>query len=179
MQQALINFYYQFHTKQHYFLCHDILEDAWKAENNYSKQDAVVSLILFATACYHYRRNNLKGAYKSFNKSKEIIQNAKDRDVLYLNLNDYQLLIEQQIAKLNAAKPFSSVILPITPDFERIIKANYPDFERIIKANYPDYDYNQETSTDPFIVDHHMRRDRSEVISAKEEAIQLRKHRRN
>nr|MQS96213.1 DUF309 domain-containing protein [Escherichia coli] len=35
MQQALINFYYQFHTKQHYFLCHDILEDAWKAENNY------------------------------------------------------------------------------------------------------------------------------------------------
>ncbi|MBS3610147.1 DUF309 domain-containing protein, partial [Staphylococcus aureus] len=32
---------------------------------------------------------------------------------------------------------------------------------------------------DPFIVDHHMRRDRSEVISAKEEAIQLRKHRRN
>ncbi|MBN4948595.1 DUF309 domain-containing protein, partial [Staphylococcus sp. EG-SA-2] len=95
-------------------------------------------------------------------------QNAKDRDALYLNLNDYQLLIEQQIAKLNAAKPFSSVILPITPDFERIIKANYPD-----------YDYNQETSTDPFIVDHHMRRDRSEVISAKEEAIQLRKHRRN
>lgn len=168
MQQALINFYYQFHTKQHYFLCHDILEDAWKAENNYSKQDAVVSLILFATACYHYRRNNLKGAYKSFNKSKEIIQNAKDRDTLYLNLNDYQLLIEQQIAKLNAAKPFSSVILPITPVFERIIKANYPD-----------YDYNQETSTDPFIVDHHMRRDRSEVIAAKEEAIQLRKHRRN
>ncbi|MDI1799026.1 DUF309 domain-containing protein, partial [Staphylococcus aureus] len=44
---------------------------------------------------------------------------------------------------------------------------------------YPDYDYNQETATDPFIVDHHMRRDRSEVIAAKEEAIQLRKHRRN
>ncbi len=78
------------------------------------------------------------------------------------------MLIEQDIAKLNAAKPFSSVILPITPVFERIIKANYPD-----------YDYNQETATDPFIVDDHMRRDRSEVIAAKEEAIQLRKHRRN
>ncbi len=85
MQQALINFYYQFHT-QHYFLCSSILEDAWKAENNYSKQDAVVSLILFATACYHYRRNNLKGAYKSFNKSKEIIQNAKKPQKYVLSL---------------------------------------------------------------------------------------------
>ncbi len=124
----------------------------------------LLSLILFATACYHYRRNNLKGAYKSFNKSKEIIQNAKDRDTLYLNLNDYQLLIEQQIAKLNAAKPFSSVIL-ITSVFR----------ERIIKANYPDYDYNQETATDPFIVDHHMRRDRSEVIAAKRRSDSIKK----
>ncbi len=47
-----INFYYQFHTKQHYFLCHDILEDAWKAENNYSKQDAVVKLHLVCNCLF-------------------------------------------------------------------------------------------------------------------------------
>ncbi|MDN8779990.1 DUF309 domain-containing protein, partial [Staphylococcus aureus] len=39
--------------------------------------------------------------------------------------------------------------------------------------------YNQETAKYPFILDHHMRRYRSEVIAAKEEAIKLRKHRRN
>ncbi|MBE5661941.1 DUF309 domain-containing protein [Staphylococcus sp. SS21] len=166
MQQALINFYYQFHKKQHYFLCHDILEEAWKEENNFSKQDAVVSLILFATACYHYRRNNLKGAYKSFNKSNEIIQNAQDSYVLNLNIDEFQKLIEQQIAMINKSESFSPVVLPINPDFENIIKVNFPD-----------YDYNQETITDSFIVDHHKLRDRSDVIKAKQEAIQMRKYR--
>lgn len=89
MHQALINFYYQFHKSNIIFFA-DILEDAWKAESKFSKQDAVVSLILFATACYHYRRNNLKGAYKSFNKSNEIIQNAKDSNILNLNIDEFQ-----------------------------------------------------------------------------------------
>ena len=54
-----MDYYYQFHKHQHYFLCHDILEDAWKSQNTFSKHDAVVSLLLFATANYHYRRGNL------------------------------------------------------------------------------------------------------------------------
>ncbi|MGZ1748068.1 DUF309 domain-containing protein [Staphylococcus argenteus] len=168
MHQALINFYYQFHKKQHYFLCHDILEDAWKAESKFSKQDAVVSLILFATACYHYRRNNLKGAYKSFNKSNEIIQNAKDSNILNLNIDEFQKLIAQQIEMINKSESFSPVVLPINPDFENIIKDNFPD-----------YDYNQETTTDSFIIDHHKLRDRSDVIKAKQVAIQMRKFKRN
>lgn len=45
-------------------LCHDILEDAWKEQPSYSKQDAIVSLILFTTASYHHRRHNYKGALK-------------------------------------------------------------------------------------------------------------------
>jgi predicted metal-dependent hydrolase len=61
MQQALINFYYQFHTKQHYFLCHDILEDAWKAENNYSKHEIDNRNLSVPVAfCYH---PNLKVSY--------------------------------------------------------------------------------------------------------------------
>ena len=59
--QSLNRFYYYFH-KQHYFLCHDILEEAWKSNINFSKKDGIVSLILFSTAMYHYRRGNTKGA---------------------------------------------------------------------------------------------------------------------
>ena len=62
-KKHLLNFY-QFHRHQHYFLCHDILEDAWKEQPSYSKQDAIVSLILFTTASYHHRRHNYKGALK-------------------------------------------------------------------------------------------------------------------
>ena len=68
MNKALSHFYYQFHTHQHYFLCHDILEELWKSKPNFSKKDAVVSLILFSTAMYHYRRCNKLGALKAFKK---------------------------------------------------------------------------------------------------------------
>ncbi|MCI8279249.1 MAG: DUF309 domain-containing protein, partial [Staphylococcus xylosus] len=46
MKKALKDFYFHFHTKQHYFLCHDILEEAWKDNESFRKDDAVVSLIL-------------------------------------------------------------------------------------------------------------------------------------
>ena len=62
MKEALKLFYFQFHTEQHYFLCHDILEEAWKENPHFNKNDAIVSLILFSTGCYHYRRGNLIGA---------------------------------------------------------------------------------------------------------------------
>ena len=56
-------------SKQHYFLCHDILEEAWKAQPTFSKDDPVVALILLATACYHHRRGNFKGAHRSYKKA--------------------------------------------------------------------------------------------------------------
>ena len=84
------SFYYQFHKNQHYFLCHDILEEVWKAYPSFSKNDAVVSLILFATACYHYRRGNHKGALKSYEKSLSVISNAADSEQLHLDIHNYK-----------------------------------------------------------------------------------------
>ena len=81
-----MDYYYQFHKHQHYFLCHDILEDAWKSQNTFSKHDAVVSLILFATANYHYRRGNLKGALKSFEKA--LLKMTLNYTLISMNLNN-------------------------------------------------------------------------------------------
>ena len=83
MDDALIHFYYQFHKHQHYFLCHDILEEAWKLNLSFSKNDAVVSLILFASACYHYRRDNIKGALKSY-KSHCLLLNKQKIKLNYI-----------------------------------------------------------------------------------------------
>lgn len=163
MEQALIDFYYQFHKHQHYFLCHDILEESWKTNASFSKRDAVVSLILFATGCYHYRRQNIKGAKKSLSKARQVIMEATDKDTLHLDIPAYNQLINQLLGDIEVQRAFQPVHLPIDPYIE--LK---------IKAQYQDYLFQPHLITDSFIVNHHIERDRSEVIRAKAEAQQQR-----
>lgn len=164
MDDALIHFYYQFHKHQHYFLCHDILEEAWKLNPSFSKNDAVVSLILFATACYHYRRDNIKGALKSYEKSLSVIKQAKDKTQLHLNIDEYQSMILHQINSIRDHHVFVPVKLPI-----------HTSIEKVIKRVYQDYSFTQFVISEPYIVHHHIKRDRTEVIQAREEARQLRR----
>ncbi|CAM3067927.1 DUF309 domain-containing protein [Staphylococcus argensis] len=162
MHQALISFYYHFHYQQHYFLCHDILEEAWKAQSHYSKNDAVVSLILCATACYHYRRGNRVGASKSFSKALKVIERYdEDDDRLGLDLCSYKKVIQQQRTRLKQGEPFYPVHLPLTTEME----------EEIIQV-YPEYRFSEEVITNPYIIHHHTERDRTEVVQARRRALQ-------
>ena len=45
METQIMSFHYHFHVLRHYFECHDILEDHWKDQTQFSKHDAIVSLI--------------------------------------------------------------------------------------------------------------------------------------
>ncbi|MGW9856037.1 uncharacterized protein ACUXIR_000472 [Staphylococcus hominis] len=160
MNKALSHFYYQFHTHQHYFLCHDILEESWKSKPNFSKKDAIVSLILFSTAMYHYRRHNKLGALKSFKKALYTFNHAKDKETLGLKVNEFTLLIQKQIEKVKLNQEFQPLKLPIKSCVE----------QEIINL-YPNYEYNSQINTDDIIVHHHRLRDRSDVIAARKEAL--------
>ena len=43
----------------------------------FSKKDGIVSLILFSTAMYHYRRGNTKGALVTLKKSLSTFEKAR------------------------------------------------------------------------------------------------------
>ncbi|MCI2947576.1 uncharacterized protein ACUXJ9_000224 [Staphylococcus caledonicus] len=166
MEQALINFYYHFHKHQHYFLCHDILEEAWKMNPSFSKKDAIVSLILFSTAMYHFRRHNFKGALKSFQKALLTFQQASDKADIGLKEKDYINLIEKQIDNVMNHHTFIPVYLPVT---------NY--MEKLIYKVYPDYEFKHLPVREDYIVHHHLLRDRREVVEARQQAL-LNKHRK-
>lgn len=168
MNKALIEFYYQFHTNQHYFLCHDILEEAWKQNPSFSKNDGVVSLILFATASYHYRRGNIKGAKKSFRTSLKTIKDASDKDELGLKVSEYQSLIQQQIEAIKKDLPYKPIEIPITDG----MKSN-------ILNVHPNYIINETPTLEPLIIDHHLLRDRSEVIQNRLHALKEKEHNNN
>ena len=160
MDRALIDFYYYFHKQQHYFLCHDILEEAWKSNINFSKKDGIVSLILFSTAMYHYRRGNTKGALVTLKKSLSTFEKAKDKALLQLNEQDYKTLILSQIKSIEDSKSFKPVYIPVNNVLEK----------QIINT-YPDYKFTTLSTQDEYIVNHHKNRDRSDVISARHQAM--------
>ncbi|MDY5060882.1 DUF309 domain-containing protein [Staphylococcus simulans] len=161
MKQALIEFYYQFHTKQHYFLCHDILEDAWKAQAQFTKRDAVVSLILCATGCYHYRRANYKGAHTLFQRAARVAHESQDN--LYqlgIESKSYLKLLNDLIENTKLQQPFIPVELPLLSTMKKQIKQHYPDYAIMHQIN-----------TLPYICDHHLLRDRHEVEQERLEAL--------
>lgn len=163
LRNALQDFYFQFHTQQHYFLCHDILEDAWKANPHFSKEDAIVSLILTATGCYHYRRQNFVGAVKSFKKALSVIRKFDSALNIGLDIQAYQQQIQTLINTVNRERTFTPIQLPITNEMEEDILKRYP--------NYIVTFYKIE---DSYIIDHHLKRDRTEVEAARQRALQAR-----
>ncbi|MBA8777836.1 DUF309 domain-containing protein [Staphylococcus schleiferi subsp. coagulans] len=165
-ESDLVHFYYQFHYEQHYFLCHDILEEAWKLQSEFTKQDAVVSLILLATGCYHYRRGNYKGAHKTFNKAYQIIQSYKTNELVYLGLNiaEYKEVLKHLIRATSLEIPFSPIQLPLTEKMEQQIESEFPY-----------YCVTKHVVSTPYILHHHQLRDRTEVIAARHHALTQRK----
>lgn len=159
MQDALQQFYYYFNTQQHYFLCHDILEEAWKENPHYSKSDAVVSLILFATGCYHHRRSSFKGACKSYQKAKNVIQQHEDPQ-LGLHIDLYLNLIDQLLELANQGRPFTPIELLMTNEMKQHV------IER-----FPDYEFTKVMIEDRYIIDHHLLRDRRAVLEARYQAL--------
>lgn len=160
MDKALKLFYYEFHTEQHYFLCHDVLEEAWKENPSFSKNDPVVSLILFATGCYHYRRRNFIGAKRSFERAYKVIAQDDYSQYLGLHIEKYKTLISQMITNIEQSKSFQPIQIPITEAMEQQILQDYPNY--ILTPYVIDDDY---------IIHHHLKRDRSEVIEARQAAI--------
>ncbi|WP_323702302.1 DUF309 domain-containing protein [Mammaliicoccus sp. Dog046] len=167
MEIDVINFHYNFHVHRHYFECHDILEEYWKAQPHFSKNDAVVSLILFSTACYHYRRENIKGALKTFNKSLQIAILNPSFEYLGVEREAYISVIQSQILKINQNKKYKSIQLPLTDECLYALNQTFTDFE-----------YNTLPDVSDYIKHHHLLRDRTEVIEQRNAAYLNRRSKR-
>ena len=165
MEKALKDFYFHFHTKQHYFLCHDILEEAWKDNEHFRKDDAVVSLILLATGCYHFRRANYKGAMRSFSKALNVIEAYTNAIDLGIEIESYKTMLLELIKAAKNNDNFVPIQLPLTSTMQQAILKSYPNF------TMTDY-----TIEDSYIVNHHLERDRTEVHAARLQALQERKN---
>ncbi|MCU7556787.1 DUF309 domain-containing protein [Macrococcus capreoli] len=144
--QAFKSYIYHFHTHRDYFECHEIMEDAWKAKLKYTKRDPEVALIMLATALYHLRRNNLRGALTLLHKAYHLFIMNRSFLNQYLNVD----LLLETIQTLQHDLHYESIIIPVHD-------------KHLIQ-------YAQSDITDEIIHKHQLR-DRSEVIRLRQQAL--------
>ena len=83
---------------------------------------------------------------------------------LGLDITTYKSLVQNMIDNVGQEQPFAPVHLPLNTAFEQQIIQQFPNY--IVTPYVIDDDY---------IVHHHIKRDRSEVIAARKQALQQRK----
>ncbi|MCG1009067.1 DUF309 domain-containing protein [Salinicoccus sp. ID82-1] len=170
----LMDFYNELIIKQDYFECHEIMEEAWKSKPMFTKKDAEVFLILLATGEYHYRRQNITGAVKSYGRALRLYR-ENDYDLASLGVTDDLIgMMHRRLARMPDAA-FTPMPFPLTDRMWRALHQEYAG-GMTYEAFRKDLEYR--FVSDEAIVHKHRLRDRSDVIREREAAIKKRKHQR-
>ncbi|WP_411844369.1 DUF309 domain-containing protein [Salinicoccus sp. HZC-1] len=171
-QSDLLEFYNELIIKQDYFECHEIMEEAWKRKNPRTKEDPEVFLILMAVGEYHYRRQNVAGAKKSYSKALKIYE---DNPFSLENLGMEESLISAMISRMEnmSSAKFKPLHFPLTRHILRRLHETY-----IHVLSYDGFLnwIREHQVTDEFIINKHLLRDRSQVVQEREAALKKRKH---
>ncbi|MFE3974180.1 MULTISPECIES: DUF309 domain-containing protein [unclassified Peribacillus] len=162
-------FLVHFHGTRDYFECHEILEEYWKETAPKERDSHWVGLIQIAVALYHDRRENKKGAARTLAKALANLH-SKQAELLKLGLDPEKLfkLLEDTHERMLSQKPYESINLPIADQglIEKCqsmcLQEGYIWGEGSDMANLS-------------IVDKHLLRDRSDVISERARQLSLRK----
>lgn len=152
--EAYIEYLEYYHGARDYFECHEVLEEYWKEHPSSPYSATWVGLIQLAVAMYHHRRGNLKGAVKMLSSA---IRMLDDHDLEQLGVASSQLklLMNERLFKLeqNSQVVFNDINIPFMDDILE---------EQITKIRTDD------EVTDPYILNKHTLRDRSDVIRTRQ-----------
>lgn len=146
-------FVFEFNIRHDYFECHEILEEVW--QEGQRQDEALVGLIQLAVARYHHRRGNTTGAQRTYAKAFDKIE--RHRATLIASGIDVSYLLDHRDHFTD--KVYRHIPLPVFPDVIRTVA---------LEATAPNLDY---------VTHKHRLRDRTDVVTARQEALQNRRDR--
>ncbi len=169
--QEYIDFLVHFHGDRDYFECHEILEDYWKKVDSRNKESVWVGLIQLAVSNYHYRRGNFQGAIRTIEKASRILsKHTEQLNRLGLNTTElFQQMVHQQL-QMNHSHLYQSQHLPISHELLALCKKRA--LERGLNWGSPS------NMKDLDLIHRHKKRDRSPVIRERQQALQIKKNKR-
>lgn len=165
---AYIAYLVEFHATRDYFECHELLEEYWKGHPNDGKGEIWVGLIQMAVGQYHERRGNLRGAARMY---RQALDKLRVSEVEPLGL-DKASLVEQLKARIETAasgmRDYKDMELSLIhePLKEQCMKLCE---QQGLTWGIPS------PMGDESVIHRHLKRDRSEVIAAREAALLARR----
>ncbi|MGN7386669.1 DUF309 domain-containing protein [Sporosarcina sp. SAFN-015] len=154
-----LNFIVYFNRNQDYFECHEVLEEYWKSIPGYSKDHPLTAFILLSTGLYHWRRDNIEGAYRTIIKAKNRMLDFGENDARYTEDIDFRQLvqdIERSIHELHNGKSFSPFLILLTSEvLQRSVDEMAATMELLPAGS-------------DAVIHKHMLRDRSNILAERE-----------
>ncbi|MFB4163496.1 DUF309 domain-containing protein [Alteribacillus sp. JSM 102045] len=170
--EAYIQYLIQFHAYRDFFECHEILEDHWKEKEAGKRDKHWVGLIQVAVGLYHHRRENWRGAQKTLQNARSILQeNVYYLQHLALDTNRLIELIDERLSDILLQHPYTDMNLPITDP--SLIEHCKKECNAKNVTWFAESDLN-----DPYIVHRHILRDRSNVTQERFKQKVLREQKR-
>ncbi|MBM7584408.1 putative metal-dependent hydrolase [Bacillus pakistanensis] len=164
-----IQFLIHFHGDRDYFECHEVLEEYWKRVDRGNRESIWVGLIQLAVALYHYRRGNIKGAYRTLTKSLAILS-SKPKTLNQIGLDEKMVINQVKELRLSIEKelPYVSINLAIVDQ----------DLINLCQNKCTENGYtwcNKSDLLNTDLINRHSLRDRTDVITARKKALELKK----
>jgi predicted metal-dependent hydrolase len=152
--QAYIEYLVNYHGLRDYFECHEVLEEYWKEHPDSPFRVTWVGLIQLAVAMYHHRRGNWKGAVKMLTSAIRLLD-EDNLGQLGIDAVQLKLLMKDRLFKLEQNTPlvFQDMNIPFSDSALE---------EQVTKIRTDD------VVIDPYILNKHTLRDRSEVIRTRQ-----------
>jgi uncharacterized protein len=169
--EEYIQYLVHFHADRDYFECHEVLEEYWKEADPRNKDSVWVGLILFAVSAYHHRRGNFKGAERTLQKSRSILDKVPlQLKELGISAREFTLLINGRLEGIAKGEPYSSLFIPLAdPELARLC---------IRKAESLGLVWGSPSDlSDLMLIHRHSMRDRTDVILERKAALDAQKER--
>ncbi|MBB5172970.1 DUF309 domain-containing protein [Texcoconibacillus texcoconensis] len=171
--KPFIEYLTYFHGMRDYFECHEVLEEHWKDVKNQSNrsEDHWVALIQLAVALYHHRQNNYAGAKRLYKNAERLMSdNEQKLQELSINVDELIRRVKAQHQDVTASKAYQPIAIPLEDD----------DLIDLCKQKCQEeghsWNENEDHALDDIIYKH-KRRDRSDVISERKQALMNRNDR--
>ncbi|CAM3714772.1 DUF309 domain-containing protein [Alkalicoccus chagannorensis] len=159
---AYEDFLVHFHATRDFFECHEILEDYWLSDN---KDVRWLMLIQTAVALYHERQGNKRGAVRLIDK---VLRHTKAHpgrlEELSVDENKLQHQLIERRASISSGDSYEPMALPVV-DSALLRKCRLYAESLGLEWNADD------RGAGPDLIYKHRRRDRSEVIEAREASL--------
>lgn len=175
-KEILLQFFNELIIKQDYFECHEIMEEAWKDKEIFTKEDPEVFFVLIVTGEYHYRRDNVIGAATSYKRALKLYEKHQ-YDVMAFGFGEEFIEMLQNRYKHLADTPFKPMQYPVDSwVYESLYEMYQDDFDSYSAFTL---EILERFEKDESVIHRHRLRDREDVIEARLEALNRKLEQRN